>query len=380
MRVKRNTDESHGRTAKRPKDWCPLFDLLTFDLRWHIYQLAFPARVVHLYLLYGRMLQSEAHWRKGHRPLASWIPHSPGAVSAVDPLSSGNPDAGAGQSPRWHWWSCACGLDEEAGLGGAPKHGMEMALPDPCPMDFSPRPSEEGLREKTFLGVMGWLTSCRQAYEETINLLYISTTFKLEQRLQALYFPYALPQPQRSWVTSLYVRINDYDESMIDPRFGDAPAPTPMSQPPGELRRLSGREKYQRILATVAASFPGLRRLHVTFEGSARPGFDPDDPHPTKRIVTTTVGDLEEDELESVLLGPLDSFPAVVQRQVIFFPSIYDVLLQAAREKQPVDEETFESPGGLRSGWTRFWRRLDREQCERGGYWIYQHKWRRIGE
>lgn len=207
----------------------------------------------------------------------------------------------------------------------------------------------------------------RGRYDETIHLLYASTTFRLEERLQALYFPYAIPQPQRSWVTSLDVRITDYDESMLDPSLGSAPAPTPTSQPPSELRRLAGREQYRRILATAAASFPGLRRLHVTFESSVRPSADGDDP--TGRIRTTTLGEMDRDELEQAVLGPIDSLPAVVQRQVVFFRSIYAALLQTAREKQPtVEWETCEGPGGF----TRFWRRLDREQCERGGYWIYQ--------
>ncbi|ROT38167.1 hypothetical protein SODALDRAFT_351292 [Sodiomyces alkalinus F11] len=382
LEVEGAADQSNGRTvtANRPKDWCPLFDLLNFDLRWQIYQHAFAGRVVHLYLLYTRTLKSDSRWRKAHQPVVSWYPHSPGGLSTLD-LLSGDPDASAEQeqSRRWHWWGCVCRLDDEICV--APRRrGMEMGLPDPCPQGVFFLRSGSDQRDATCLGVMGWLTSCRQAYEETIQLLYSSTTFKLEQRLQALYFPQMLPQPQRSWLTSLDIRITDYDDSLHEANMVGATVPTPTSQSTIELNALGGREQYRRILASAAASFPGLRRLHLTFEGSVRPspaGDSDDSSHSTTgRLATTTLGEMEADELEPAVLGPLDALPASVQRRVVFFRSVYDALLQAARQKQPVDEEQTcgGGPGSSRAGWTRFWRRLDQKECERGGYWIYLHR------
>lgn len=167
MKVEGRANGSNGATsevAQRPKDWCPLFDLLTFDLRWQVYQYAFAGRVVHIYLLYSRALQSDARWRKNHQPIASWLPHSPGVVLAAADLLSTDP--GSDQTKRWHWWSCVCGLDEELGGGAPRRRGMEMSLREPCPKGIFPRESEESgtrVRDDTFLGIMGWLTSCRKA-------------------------------------------------------------------------------------------------------------------------------------------------------------------------------------------------------------------------
>lgn len=127
------------------------FDILTWDLRYHIYQLAFGGRVVHVYLLYRRGLQADPRWRRGHAPIPAWFPNSPG-VSVMD-----SPFADADVAPQWYWWSCVCGPDEASGKKGG--IGSRMALRTACPRGFF---QSDDARDAV-LGVSGWLRSCRRA-------------------------------------------------------------------------------------------------------------------------------------------------------------------------------------------------------------------------
>ncbi|KAF5501585.1 hypothetical protein CGCS363_v006281 [Colletotrichum siamense] len=331
----------------------PFFEVLTFDLRYHIYQLAFGSKILHLYLLYRRSLQPDIRWRKGHQPVPAWYPHSPG-VSPMDP-----PSVDASMTPQWYWWSCVCAPDDRK---------LETKLGDQCPRGFF---QTCGPKE-TYLGILPWLLTCRRAYEETIKVLYASNTFKFEQRLESMYFPYAIATPHLNWITSLEIRIPDRDESLTDRTLDKAPRPSPGAPLITELRALSPRDQYLQIINQIAPTFPALRRLHISFEGSVRRVPVPK-PNVTSLLIST-LGEVDADELEGVVLGPIDALPLGIEKQVLFYQSLYTALL-AAEERQRGEEvkevEHLRSDG--RPGWTKFWRSLAMESDAKAGYWVCKH-------
>lgn len=152
--------EPAAAAAPPPSSPCLFFDLLTWDLRYYIYQLAFSGRVLHVYLLYRRGQQPDPRWRKGHAPIPAWFPNSP-SVSPMDP-----PFADASIAPQWYWWSCVCGPDDlpaaskrRARKDDAAWLGRQMTLRDACPKGFF----QVSDARETILGVSGWLRSCRRA-------------------------------------------------------------------------------------------------------------------------------------------------------------------------------------------------------------------------
>ncbi|KAF6820084.1 hypothetical protein CPLU01_12858 [Colletotrichum plurivorum] len=335
----------------------PFFDVLTWDLRYQIYQIAFGGRILHLYLLYRRSLQPDVRWRKGHQPVPAWYPHSPG-VSTIDP-----PFADASMTPQWYWWSCVCGPEDR---------NLETKLTHQCPRGFF---QTCGPKE-TYLGIMSWLLTCRRAYEETIKVLYASNTFKFEQRLEAMYFPYAIVPSQLDWITSLEIRIPDRDESLSDRTLDKAPRPSPGAPLVTELRELSPRDQYLRIINSIAPTFPALRRLHIIFEGSVRRV-----PVPRPNVTTlliSTLGEVDEDELLGLILDPIDALPAGIDTQVLFYQSLYTLLLaeEVARGGEVKEVEHLRSDGY--PGWTKFWRPVEKSAGEgdgegdskKAGYWI----------
>ncbi|KAK6209778.1 hypothetical protein QIS74_11362 [Colletotrichum tabaci] len=347
----RTRQAPHETKSRNDTSGSPFFDVLTPDLRYYIYQLAFGRKILHLYLLYRRSLQPDVRWRKGHQPVPAWYPHSPG-VSPMDP-----PSADASMTPQWYWWSCVCGPENRC---------LETKLSDQCPRGFF---QTCGPKE-TYLGILPWLLTCRQAYEETIKVLYASNTFKFEQRLEAMYFPYAIATPKLNWITSLEMRIPDRDESLIDRSLDKAPRPSTGAPLISELRALSPRDQYLHIVNSIAPTFPALRRLHISFEGSVRRVPVPR-PYVTTLLIST-LGEVDAGELESLVLGPIDAMPKGIEKQILFYQSLYTALLAAASQTGEVKEvEHLRSDG--RPGWTKFWRSLETAEDSRAGYWVCKH-------
>lgn len=205
-------------------------------------------------------------------------------------------------------------------------------------------------------------------------MLYAGNTFKLEQRLEALYFPHSLSSQQMSWITSLEVTISDRDESLQDPSLSQAPSPAKGVPSLSRCLALSTREQYSYIINAIGTAFPSLRRLHVAFEGSVRRSPPPQPvpgTQPPPRLLVNNLGEVEVAQLERILLEPLDALPPGVERQVLFYQSLYTVLRTVLSDKgAKVDEQEGCVPHS-KAGWRRFWRSLDSAQSERRGYWVY---------
>lgn len=187
-----------------------------------------------------------------------------------------------------------------------------------------------------------------------------------------MYFPYAIATPQLNWITSLEIRIPDRDESLVDKSLDKSPRPAPGAPTITELRALSPRDQYLNIIKSIAPNFPALRRLHISFEGSVRRV-----PVPRPNVTTlliSTLGEVDTDELESLILGPIDAMPVEIEKQVLFYQSLYTALLSAESQKsegEVKEVEYLRSDG--RPGWTKFWRSLESAEGSKTGYWVCKH-------
>lgn len=155
------TTQGVAKTAPAPHNGI-FFERLSPDLRRMILVEAFGDRVVHMDLRYDRPLRA--------RPPRK-IMHAGG----VDVLDQGHSPSRQMRKPRaWQWYSCVCHRDpvwfvelwhsaklDVADMASHP--AMDSCLrrrPQACD---SP-PGDTGDMSRCFLGVIGWLMTCRQAY------------------------------------------------------------------------------------------------------------------------------------------------------------------------------------------------------------------------
>lgn len=138
------------------------FERLSPDLRRMILIEAFGDRAVHMDLRYDRPLRARS--RRKTMPV-----HAGG----VDILYNGNPPSRDSKQPRaWRYYSCVCHRDPVGLVDHSRGAGISEDLPshpatDSClcrrlqSCDRPPGDTEDISR--CFLGVMGWLLSCREA-------------------------------------------------------------------------------------------------------------------------------------------------------------------------------------------------------------------------
>ncbi|KAI1416112.1 hypothetical protein F5Y13DRAFT_206133 [Hypoxylon sp. FL1857] len=106
------------------------------------------------------------------------------------------------QPQEWTWWSCVChrrspSSDFRPHPPGVGLHSEEPAL-DCCrdPSGLPPSSCElypGQLPGKCFIGVIGWLLACRQAYIEGIHVLYSTNRFHIASAELAYCLPRLLP-------------------------------------------------------------------------------------------------------------------------------------------------------------------------------------------
>lgn len=135
------------------------FERLSPDLRRMILIEAFGDRTIHIDLRYDRPLKA--------RPPRK-IMHAGG----VDVLAQGHSTYRQTRQPRaWQWYSCVCHRDPEsfverwqgAGEGAMASHPAKDTCLRRRPQSCDFPPGDTGDMSRCFLGVMGWLMTCRQA-------------------------------------------------------------------------------------------------------------------------------------------------------------------------------------------------------------------------
>lgn len=88
------------------------------------------------------------------------------------------------------------------------------------------------------------------------------------------------------------------------------------------------------------------------------------------------MGAVAIEDLEGIVLEPLDALPGELERRILLYRSVYAVLRSRAMESGAFIEQD--------SGcawvkdriipWRRFWRSLEHRHGQGAGYWIYERR------
>lgn len=161
------------KTAPAPQNGI-FFERLSPDLRRIILVEAFGDRVVHMDLRYDRPLRA--------RPPRKFM-HAGG----VDVLDQGHSASRQMRKPRaWQWYSCVCHRDPvwfmerwhgaKLDVGDMASHPVMDSCLRRRPQSCDSPPGDTGDMSRCFLGVMGWLMTCRQAYVRSPMLHCLAQT------------------------------------------------------------------------------------------------------------------------------------------------------------------------------------------------------------
>jgi hypothetical protein len=135
------------------------FERLSPDLRRLILIEAFGGRAVHMDLRYERPLRARPPRKTLHA----------GGVDVLYEVFS--PSRESGKPRAWQYYSCVCHRDpvgfversHAVGAGDMPSHPATDSCLRRRPQSCDRPPGDTGDMSRCFLGVIGWLLTCRQA-------------------------------------------------------------------------------------------------------------------------------------------------------------------------------------------------------------------------
>ncbi|OBT97676.1 hypothetical protein VE01_04594 [Pseudogymnoascus verrucosus] len=208
----------------------------------------------------------------------------------------------------WQWFGCVCHRREDGHCGSLFRSlfGTREGelIPKGRPWEDTcwrgiPNPSECGLLRgkdgpsKCFIGIIGWLLACRQAYADGIDVLFATNTFHLKspdllEHLQRMVLPQrlrAIPFLEMCW-------LNKYSRSQLRVLWDD---PTTEDSELHALCRM------------VPQAFPNVLRLDITIICDIRPTGDdfPDITWATRRVRARTLK-LSALAMEHSIFGPIE--------------------------------------------------------------------------
>ncbi|KFY81649.1 hypothetical protein V500_11226 [Pseudogymnoascus sp. VKM F-4518 (FW-2643)] len=265
----------------------------------------------------------------------------------------------------WQWFSSVCHRPVEwpegIRLGGRPPMKECEQTPktrpheDICwrgtlnPGECGPLRGEDR-SSKCFIGIMGWLLVCRQAYADGIDILFTTNTFYLKSPDLLQYLSrIILPQRLRA-ITSLEICwLNKFDKSRIKVLWDN---PTTEDSELHDLCRM------------VPQAFPHVLRLDITLLCDIRPIGDD-----FTRLSLPEARELTVSAMERVILGPVESMLRALgpgREFSITVPMLAWIMLQALHRflygpKLKIEWYIYGMDG-------RFWKELD--PSNELGYWI----------
>ncbi|OTB14868.1 hypothetical protein K445DRAFT_318777 [Daldinia sp. EC12] len=176
--------------------------------------------------------------------------------SGIDPGEVGYLQRNTSHPKPWRLFGRVCQHDIEPcahGIGSFPKPYTDVCL------GATASSSHARLRTppyQCFLGVMGWLLTCRQAYTEGIEVLYSTNDFHIPNGNIIHVLPSLIRAENRAMITSVEMvwQLNLQTNST------------------------SGWDHLTGLARAVQSIFPGLRKLHIYLRGSWKlPSIDPED-------------------------------------------------------------------------------------------------------
>ncbi|CEJ89610.1 hypothetical protein VHEMI05445 [[Torrubiella] hemipterigena] len=258
-------------TRRLPADGSPLLELPA-EIRRLILLAAFGNQTIHIHKYFGYALINEEKPSEGRswrsRTKAKRALPKPGAshcgITMPFRRDKSKPQA-------WRWFSCVChrptvvrpgdyfftdigrihpGDDDCLGFG----RGCVCITPEVVDgiEAFSPK--------DCFLGVSGWLQTCKLAYTEGMEILLSTNTIHLSSQHLIENLATELPIHQRTWIRSLEIRL---DHGACDGAFSED-IPTTSA--------------IWNIWDNLPQTCPGLQRLHITIYGFKEPQSKINDP------------------------------------------------------------------------------------------------------
>ncbi|WEW60122.1 hypothetical protein PRK78_005607 [Emydomyces testavorans] len=314
-----------------------LFQLLPYEIRREILMYAFGNRTVHMDIRYDHPVM----------PLDKRIldPDLKSYHVLLPPQRQQRRLLEKRKPKKWQWQSSIC---HRKGHSGGPM--FDIPFYDQCHDGENVwcgfwRDERE---TSCFIGIMGWLVSCRRAYMEGIDVLYSTNTIHMANTTMIRNLPRLLPAQRLASIRSVEMLWNLH--LFRADKLGDAPD--------------SGTSAFHALLDMIPMLFPNLRKLYISLQGELR-----------------SVGTLDEryGTVEATILIPLDamvrSLSANVQTCDIAVP--YTVYV-------PIKHRATGHPGlgnrRLRNKvWERVWRELPHVALEGAGctthlagFWIYR--------
>lgn len=369
------------------------FERLSPDLRRMVLIEAFGDRAVHMDLRYDRPLRARPPRKTMH-------------AGGVDVLDQGHSASRQMRKPRaWQWYSCVCHRNPvwfvERWHGAKLDEGDMASHPalDSClrrsAQSCDGPPGDTGDMSRCFLGVMGWLMTCRQAYVpvspttqgfstpvtlfgahgmrvpdvgssadrlhryfEGIDILYSTNRFDISSMPLIQHLPRLLPSRALSDIQSVEMCWE----------LGQVAQPPITDQDISAEPRFDGWRTFKSLLGQLPMSLPHLRYLHLTLRGI---WFPPQ----------MAVNDLVRHS-EPAMLQPLDEMVRELYRSSGWSTPRYIVAIPANvfRARTSLDNHILEdgSEGGSQPAPKRklVWRPLEPESARRSGlhdeagYWL----------
>lgn len=227
-----------------------LFRKLPAELRERVLIEAFGDELVHMHLCLDRPLLRK------YRPGGSQA-----AKVARDKRHAGIPPRYAWdeEAPAyWQWRSSSCHsycFNHSAWRDNPPRWQDNFMGEDDCVTSGHCSCYSEGdTPRKCFLGITGWLLSCRQAYLEGRDVLYRTNTIRLFGTFMFSQLPVLLPSTILENLTSvsLFWDLGWKQNRRVVRRIGDHP------------EYFTGWTDFQDLLARLPKTLPRVKNLHLS--------------------------------------------------------------------------------------------------------------------
>ncbi|KAK7746899.1 cytochrome oxidase assembly protein 1 [Cytospora paraplurivora] len=291
---------------------------------------------------------------------------------------------------RWEWFGCVCHRGEKftkeqyrvyrGGLAYVvpPLYGIRVAIEtDSCCYSglWCHCESWTPQRQATecFVGAMGWLLACRQAYADAIDILYGTNTFHLSSTILNRYSNYMHSQVLVQEFPRLILPQRLASIQSLELVWAKGPANTPF------VNDYIDGEDLCWLCDALPKLFPQLKKLYLSLPFEVRRfGFAGRDDEALNDPVI---------DIERTLLGPveamLDRFPHESQigdgLSIGIEQSFWNLLL---RKHDALRMPGLRAETDLYIHFGRFWKRLPRQQNGGdgdAGYWLYSGQQGELG-